>query len=83
MIICGVGYWLIGLPLGVLLAFPGGIAGSGIWIGLAVGLAAVAVMMTARWMMRERLGLTRHRAPVVTVIAAPAPVSTVTPVAKA
>ena len=57
MLIAAVGYWGIGLPLGVVLAFPMGLAGSGIWIGLAAGLASVAALMTGRWAMRERLGL--------------------------
>jgi MATE family multidrug resistance protein len=63
MIICGIGYWLIGLPLGVMLAFWGGLAGSGIWIGLAVGLASVAVMLLIRWLMRDELGLTSADGP--------------------
>ena len=57
MIFAALGYWGIGLPLGVVLAFPLGLEGAGIWIGLAAGLAVVAVLMTARWIMRERLGL--------------------------
>jgi MATE family multidrug resistance protein len=57
MVFAGVGYWAIGLPFGILLGFPLGLEGVGIWIGLATGLAVVAVLMTARWMMRERLGL--------------------------
>jgi MATE family multidrug resistance protein len=32
--------------------------GTGVWIGLAAGLAAVAGVLTIRWTMRERLGLT-------------------------
>ena len=62
MIFCAIGYWGIGLPLGALLAFATSLAGAGIWIGLAAGLAVVAAMMTVRWIMRERLGLTRLRA---------------------
>jgi MATE family multidrug resistance protein len=57
MILAGIGYWGIGLPLGVVLAFPLGLAGAGIWIGLATGLAVVAVLLTLRWMMRERFRL--------------------------
>ena len=53
------GYWGIGLPLGVLLAFPLGLGGIGIWIGLAVGLAVVAALMIWRWMGREARGLAR------------------------
>ena len=58
MLFAALGYWGIGLPLGVVLGFPLGLGGAGIWIGLATGLAVVAVLMTARWIMRERLGLT-------------------------
>jgi MATE family multidrug resistance protein len=57
MLIAALGYWVIGLPLGVVLAFPLGLGGNGIWIGLAAGLAVVAVLMTVRWTMRERLHL--------------------------
>jgi MATE family multidrug resistance protein len=57
MYFAAIGYWGIGLPLGVILGFPLGLAGVGIWIGLASGLAIVAVLMTTRWVMRERLGL--------------------------
>ncbi len=51
------GYWVVGLGVGVWLAFPGGWQGVGIWIGLATGLGVVAVLMLARWMMRARLRL--------------------------
>jgi MATE family multidrug resistance protein len=74
MIVCGIGYWLIGLPLGVLLAFPGGLAGSGIWIGLSVGLALVGITLMVRWGLRDRLGLTKPPAAVgVTLPDMPAP----------
>ena len=63
MIFAAVGYWGIGLPIGVILAFWGHMAGIGIWIGLSSGLAAVAVLMGARWTMRDRLGLTRRALP--------------------
>jgi MATE family multidrug resistance protein len=59
MLIAGIGYWVIGLPLGALLAFYFRIGGIGIWLGLAAGLGAVGLVMTARWAMRERLGLLR------------------------
>ena len=52
------GYWGVGLPLGVLLAFWAGLEGRGIWIGLSAGLAVVAVLLLVRWLRRERLGLT-------------------------
>ena len=37
MIYAAIGYWGVGLPLGVLLAFPFGLEGNGIWIGLSAG----------------------------------------------
>ncbi len=55
MLIAAVGYWVAGLPLGILLAFHFGFGGVGIWIGLVTGLSAVAVLLTARWMWRDRL----------------------------
>jgi MATE family multidrug resistance protein len=54
-----VGYWVVGLGIGVWLAFGRDWRGVGIWIGLASGLAAVAALMLARWVLRDRLGLTR------------------------
>ncbi len=57
MIYAGVGYWCIGLLLGIVLAFPMGLAGIGIWLGLATGLTVVAVLLVGRWIRRDRLGL--------------------------
>ena len=74
MIVCGIGYWAIGLPLGVALAFPGGLGGAGIWIGLATGLAAVAVMLTVRWLSRARREHGPHPRPSA-AIATAAPVA--------
>ena len=53
------GYWVFGLGTGVWLAFYRGWGGAGIWTGLAAGLGLVSVLMIARWMLRERIGLTR------------------------
>ena len=57
MAYAALGYWAIGLGTGVGLAFGLGWGGIGIWLGLALGLAVVAVLMVARWMRRDRLGL--------------------------
>jgi MATE family multidrug resistance protein len=57
MLIAALGYWGIGFPLSVVLAFPLGLGGAGIWLGLAGGLGVVGLMMMTRWIMRERLGL--------------------------
>ena len=56
------GYWAVGFPVAYLLAFPGGTQGVGVWIGLAAGLAAVAIVLTIRFALRDRLGLTRRLA---------------------
>ena len=55
-----VGYWVVGLGIGTWLAFARDWRGVGIWVGLASGLAAVAALMLARWVLRDRLGLTRR-----------------------
>jgi MATE family multidrug resistance protein len=57
MVYAALGYWVIGILVGVGLAFGLGWEGVGIWIGLATGLGVVAVLMITRWMRRERLGL--------------------------
>lgn len=57
MIYAAIGYWGLGLPAGAALAFWAGWRGEGIWSGLAIGLGVVAVLVTRRWLRRERLGL--------------------------
>ncbi|MEO7601686.1 MAG: MATE family efflux transporter [Sphingomicrobium sp.] len=59
MLFALLGYWGIGLGAGAWLAFARGWGGVGIWVGLAIGLAIVAVLMIGRWIMRGMLGLTR------------------------
>lgn len=44
-----VGYWLVGLPVAVLLAFPLGLGAAGVWWGLTAGLATTAVLMLRRY----------------------------------
>lgn len=57
LVVAILGYWLIGLPIGYFTAFHLGMQGIGIWIGLASGLAFVAIVLTIRFALRERLGL--------------------------
>jgi len=57
MLIAAFGYWLLGLPLGALLAFGFGLAGIGIWTGIVSSLGMVGLVMTLRWVRRERYGL--------------------------
>jgi MATE family multidrug resistance protein len=48
MLYAAIGYWGIGFVGGCLLAFPGGFGPVGLWWGLALGLAVVAALLTAR-----------------------------------
>jgi multidrug resistance protein, MATE family len=63
MLYAALGYWGIGASLGIALAFPAGLKGAGIWIGLATGLATVAALMLWRWSQRTELGLVAEAAP--------------------
>jgi MATE family multidrug resistance protein len=51
-----VGYWGIGAPVGLALGFLTPLGGLGLWIGLAVGLAVVALMLLFRWRAKVRAG---------------------------
>ncbi|WP_300973799.1 MATE family efflux transporter [Sphingomonas sp. LHG3406-1] len=57
MLFAAFGYWVVGIGAGAWLAFRTPLAGRGIWIGLALGLAVVSVLMLWRWSRREALGL--------------------------
>lgn len=57
MIVGLTGYWGIGLTLAYVLGFIYELRGVGIWIGLAAGLASVALTLTLRFSLREKLGI--------------------------
>ncbi|WP_119306738.1 MATE family efflux transporter [Cohaesibacter haloalkalitolerans] len=57
MFIAVFGYWVCGLPISYFCAFKLGWEGEGIWVGLAAGLAITAMVLTYRFVNRERLGL--------------------------
>ncbi|WP_442679115.1 MATE family efflux transporter [Sphingomonas sp. ASY06-1R] len=65
MLFAAFGYWIVGLGVAVGLGFGLGWGGIGIWIGLASGLAVVAVLMITRWIRRDRLRLGRPSGDVV------------------
>jgi MATE family multidrug resistance protein len=48
MIIAAVGYWGVGLPIAYAFAFSFGLGPLGVWTGLSIGLAAVAVLLLER-----------------------------------
>ncbi|MBX9698962.1 MAG: MATE family efflux transporter, partial [Acetobacteraceae bacterium] len=58
MLLAGLGYWGLGMPVGLLLAGPLGLGPAGIWLGLAAGLVVVAGLMLRRW--RNLLSSLRH-----------------------
>jgi len=58
MLIAAIGYWAIGFAGGWLLAFPLGLGAVGLWWGLALGLAVVAISLTLR--LRFRAGAQIH-----------------------
>jgi len=60
MLFAAFGYWVVGLGIALWLGFGLHWGGVGIWIGLASGLAVVAVLMLARWLRRERIGLLKQ-----------------------
>src|SRR5208282_2670246 len=57
LMIALLGYWAIGAPSGVAKASATPTGAIGVWIGLAAGLAAVAVLLMARWLNQTRRGI--------------------------
>lgn len=57
MVFAMIGYWAVGMPIAYVLGFVVDWRGTGIWLGLASGLAFVAVVLVTRFALRERLGL--------------------------
>jgi MATE family multidrug resistance protein len=60
MWLAGGSYWLAGAPMGIALAFWGGMRGMGVWLGLAFGLAVAAVTLTARFTLLSKNMLERE-----------------------
>ena len=54
MVITFVAYWIIALPIGYFAGVKG-IGPIGVWIGLAVGLAVAATLLTRRFYVRTSL----------------------------
>lgn len=59
MLFAALGYWIIGLPVGVLFAFGLGLEGQGIWLGFVVALVVAAALMLGRFALRERVASLR------------------------
>ena len=54
MIINAIGFWLVGIPAGLLLGLRAGMGAPGLWWGLVCGLASVAVILLGRVRRRFR-----------------------------
>jgi MATE family multidrug resistance protein len=54
MYIAGGSYWIVGAPTCLILAYAFHMQGLGVWIGLAVGLAAAAAALTVRFLVLTR-----------------------------
>jgi MATE family multidrug resistance protein len=61
MIANAVGYWALGLPFGLWLGFGLRLGGRGLWWGLVVGLAAVAMFLLTFLRLRLRSRIDRLR----------------------
>ena len=56
MLMAAIGYWAVGFPVAILLAFPLGVGPRGIWWGFVFGLSTVAVLLAARfWVLMRRM----------------------------
>ena len=53
------GFWAVGLPLGLWLAFRADLGAAGLWWGLVAGLAAVSAVLLLRLYLRFGGPLTR------------------------
>lgn len=58
MVIAIFSYWVPGYGVAIWLGFYTPLDGTGVWIGLAIGLVFAAALLTWRWARREKLGLT-------------------------
>ena len=56
MVFAAFGYWGVGFVASYLLAFYTDLAGVGVWIGLALGLATAATLMVSRFYLLTRPG---------------------------
>lgn len=50
----GIAYWIIGIPVGYMLAFHTPLSASGIWIGFIVGLSCSSILLSLRFMRMSR-----------------------------
>ncbi|MDZ4093739.1 MAG: MATE family efflux transporter [Paracoccaceae bacterium] len=56
MWLAAISYWVIGIPVSYVLAFPLNMGGVGLWLGLVIGLSVAAVLLMARFWLRAAKG---------------------------
>ncbi len=56
-------YWVPGIGVALYLGFATQLGGTGVWIGLATGLAVAALLLIWRWILRDSIGLTDRNTP--------------------
>ncbi|MCH5598133.1 hypothetical protein MKP09_09535 [Niabella ginsengisoli] len=49
-----IAYWILGIPLGYLLAFHFGMAEKGVWVGFISGLSFSAIFLTLRFLKKTK-----------------------------
>jgi MATE family multidrug resistance protein len=52
MVLAALSYWAVGIPASYVLAFPLGMGGAGLWLGLVVGLCVAAATLMQRFWAR-------------------------------
>ena len=57
LVIASLSYWVVGVGVAYVLAFPLGFGGTGVWAGLAAGLGVAAIFLNWRFEQRETLSL--------------------------
>ncbi|GAA4750591.1 MATE family efflux transporter [Flavisolibacter ginsenosidimutans] len=56
-ILIGIAYWVVGIPVGYLLAFKAGMGAAGMWTGFVIGLTFASVFLITRFLkMTKKMG---------------------------
>ncbi len=55
-ILIAIAYWVVGLPVGYLLAFPAGMGAAGMWLGLIAGLTLASIFLLRRFLKMSKRG---------------------------
>jgi MATE family multidrug resistance protein len=53
-LLIGIAYWVVGIPVGLILAFSFGLGATGIWLGFITGLTLASVFLFLRFRSRVK-----------------------------